>query len=74
MKTLFKKLSKEHQKAILDYDDLAIRDITLKELNKHNFVFEMSILVAFNLEIMLRLKNHDYVTISLLFETENESN
>lgn len=71
MKTLFKKLSKEHQEIILDYDDLTIKDITLKELNKFNFVFEMSILVAFNLEIMLKLKNHDYVTISLLFQDES---
>lgn len=71
MKTLFEKLSKKHQEIILDYDDLTIKDITLKELNKFNFVFEMSILVAFNLEIMLRLKNHDYVTISLLFQDES---
>jgi hypothetical protein len=71
MKTLFERLSKEHQEALLAYEDCAMKSITLRDLQNNNFVCNILFLTALNLDVMLNLGKNDYLTISLLFNNEN---
>lgn len=71
MKTLFERLSKKHQEVLLAYEESAMKQTTLQELQTKNYVFDISFLVALNLDIILQLGNTDYLTISLLFNNEN---